>query len=260
MRFAMAGTTTGLADLRLPPALHLIALLSMAALLTAAGCSKATDKKAGLAADGGSGDAAVADGDGAAPEGVDRDTTITVDDGRVEVCSPAGWTRGPQSKDYLVKYTPSRKKTFPSIVVTAAAAPEGIGEVDAGGQSDFVAAIAASLADTYSKNGKSTLLKKPAGVRLGPHFGATWAAPATIKIDGVKESIDRTSFAVIVGGRMYTVEVRAPKGKLDGEGRAAARAVASAIAPPVPKEEPVEAEPAATEEVPAAETASEPAN
>ena len=169
----------------------------------------------------------------------------------MEVCSPVGWTRGPQSKSYLVKYIPSRKKTYPSIVVMAADAPEGIAEVDAGSQKDFVAAIAASLAGTFSKNGKSTLLKKPAAARLGPHFGTTWAAPATINVDGVKETIDRSSYAVIIGGRMYTVEVRAPKGKLDNDGRAAARAVAAALAPPAAEE----AAPAAEEAAPAAEEA-----
>jgi hypothetical protein len=228
--------------------------LLLVSLLAAAGCTKAPGKKSKPAAAGGvAEDASATAGDGEEPEGVDFDTAIAVDDERVEVCSPVGWTRGPQSKDYLVKYIPSRKKTFPSIVVIAADAPEGLAEVDGGAQKDFVAGIAASLADTYSKNGKSTLLKKPAAVRLGPHFGATWAAPATINIDGMKETIDRTSYAVVIGGRMYTVEVRAPKGKLDGEGRAAARAVAAALAPPAAEE----AAPA-EEEAPAAATAEPP--
>ena len=230
--------------------------LLLVMLLTATGCTKTADKKSTPAADGGNAEAAVADGE---TDGVDFDTAIAVDDGKVEACSPMGWTRGPQSKSYLVKYVPSRKKTYPSIVVMAADAPEGIVEVDAGSQKDFVAAIAASLAGTFSKNGKSTLLQKPAASRLGPHFGATWAAPATINVDGMKETIDRTSYAVVIGGRMYTVEVRAPKGKLDSEGRAAARAVAAALAPPAVGEAAPAAEEAAatTEEVPAAETDAE---
>jgi len=210
--------------------------LLQAMLLAATGCTRSAERESRPTAD--AGDVA---GDGAAAD-VDAATAIAVDGGRVEVCSPIGWTRASQSKDYVVKYIPSRKKTFPSIVVLATDAPEGISEVDADDQKDFVAAITASLADTYSKNGKSTLIKKPVAVRLGPHFGATWAAPATIKVDGVKESIDRTSYAVVVGGRMYTVEVRAPKGKLDGEGRAAARAVAAAIAPLEAADEPESAE------------------
>jgi hypothetical protein len=243
MRSAAVGTTVRLAAALSQAGICLLLVM----LLTTAGCTKTAGKKSTPAADSGDAEAAVADG-------VDFDTAIAVDDGKVEVCSPVGWTRGPQSKSYLVKYIPSRKKTYPSIVVMAADAPEGIADVDGGAQKDFVAAIDASLAGSYSKNGKSTLLKKPSAVRLGPHFGATWAAPATINVDGVKETIDRTSYAVVIGGRMYTVEVRAPKGKLDSEGRAAARAVAAALAPPGVEEAAPAAEEAApaTEEEPAA--------
>ena len=244
MRSATVGTTVRLAAILSQAGICLLLVM----LLTAAGCTKTAGKKSTPAADGGDADAAVADGE---TDGVDFDTAIAVDDGKVEVCSPVGWTRGPQSKSYLVKYVPSRKKTFPSIVVMAADAPEGIAEVDAGSQKNFVAAITASLAGTFSKNGKSTLLQKPAASRLGPHFGATWAAPATINVDGMKETIDRTSYAVVIGGRMYTVEVRAPKGKLDSEGRAAARAVAAALATPGAEE----AAPAAEEAAAAAEEA-----
>jgi len=255
MRSAMVGTMGRCAARLLQAGICLL----LAVLLTAAGCTKAPGKKAKPSADGGDTEAAVADGE---TEGVDFDTAIAVDDGKVEVCSPVGWTRGPQSKSYLVKYIPSRKKTYPSIVVMAADAPEGIAEVDGGSQKGFVAAIDASLAGTFSKNGKSTLLKKPAAARLGPHFGATWAAPATINVDGMRETIDRSSYAVILGGRMYTVEVRAPKGKLDGEGRAAARAVAAALAPPATEEPAAEGAAPATEPATATEpaAAAEPAN
>jgi len=255
MRSAMVGTMGRCAARLLQAGICLL----LAVLLTAAGCTKAPGKKAKPSADGGDTEAAVAEGE---TEGVDVDTAIAVDGGKVEVCSPVGWTRGPQSKSYLVKYIPSRKKTYPSIVVMAADAPEGIAEVDGGSQKDFVAAIDASLAGTFSKNGKSTLLKKPAAARLGPHFGATWAAPATINVDGMRETIDRSSYAVILGGRMYTVEVRAPKGKLDGEGRAAARAVAAALAPPATEEPAAEGAAPATEPATATEpaAAAEPAN
>jgi ATPase subunit of ABC transporter with duplicated ATPase domains len=114
--------------------------------------------------------------------------------------------------------------------------------------------------------GKSTLLQKPAAARLGPHFGATWAAPATINVDGVRETIDRSSYAVIIDGRMYTVEARAPKGKLDAAGKAAARAVAANLAAakteaaPIPSDAapadaPAADAPAPKEAAPAAEAA-----
>lgn len=234
----------------LVPAVWMASLAALLVLAAAGGCSKAPAKKAKPVAAAAATEDAVAGDAESAVEGIDHDTAIAIDEGRIEVCSPTGWTRAPLSKDYLVKYIPGRKKTFPSITVTAADAPEGIDEVDASNQKDFVAAIAGSLADTFTKNGKSTLTKKPAAVRLGQHFGATWAAPATTKVDGVKESIDRSSYAVVMGGRMYTVEVRAPKGRLDGEGRAAAKAVAAGLAPPASAEEEAAAE---APEEPAAE-------
>jgi hypothetical protein len=239
---------------RLTSAVACVTCMLPLVLVLAVGCSKAPAKKAKPATGAVATAAEGAEEEGGSePEGIDPDTAIAVDDGRIEVCSPSGWTRAPQSKDYLVKYIPGRKKTFPSIVVMAADAPEGIDEVDDSNQKEFVSAIAASLAETYSKNGKSTLTKKPAAVRLGPHFGATWAAPATIKVDGIKESIDRASYAVVMGGRMYTIEVRAPKGRLDGEGRAAAKAVAAGLAPPATEEEPAAEEAPATDEKPADE-------
>lgn len=219
----------------------LAACLGLVLVLPTTGCSKAAKKKPKATAASGSAESDAAEGSADepaaeavaddVPEGVDPDTAITVDQGRLTVMSPAGWIRAAQSKDYLVKYVPSRQKTFPSIVVTAADAPDGMTAVDAGNQRDFVKAIAESLAGTYTKNGKSTLLKKPAAAKFGPHFGATWVAPATIKVSGVSESIDRASYAVVIGGRMVTVEVRAPKDKLDAAGRAAARAVAAALCP-----------------------------
>jgi len=229
--------------------------LAVCLLLSAAGCSKPAGKKVKKdAVDG----VAVEEEGEPLPEGVDLDTALAVDEGRIRVCGPTGWSRAAQSKDYLVKYIPGRRKTYPSIVVMAVAAPDGFTEVGADEHRPFVTAIAESLAATFSKNGKSTLLKKPAAVKLGPHFGATWSAPATIKVDGIKESIDRSSYAVVLGGRMYTVEIRAPKGKLDDTGRQAAKAVASALDAPELGAEPAQpaeaAEPAAaaaTEEAPA---------
>jgi len=174
------------------------------------------------------------------PEGVDPDTPTVTDEERIAVFAPKEWARAAQSKDYLVKFIPSRRKTYPSIVVLVTDAPDDFEEVEPEDQKKFVAAVAASLAKTFVKNGKSTLLKKPAAVQLGDHFGATWIAPATVKIDGVNESIDRLSYAVVLAGRMYTVEVRAPKGKLEeNDGVKLAKAVAAALRPPefIPKTE-----------------------
>lgn len=164
---------------------------------------------------------------------VDPDSAITADAGRISVRSPVAWTRGPRSDDYVVRYTPGPQKTFPAIVVEAADPPGGINEVTAATHDDFVSAVAGQLSETFSKDGKSTLLTKPAPVTLGPHRGVSWAAPGTAKVGGLKQPIERACVAVVVAGRMYTVEARAPKGKLDDDARAAARGVAAGIGEPV---------------------------
>jgi hypothetical protein len=170
----------------------------------------------------------------------DPESAIVVDDGRVAVCSPRGWSRSPRSDDYLVRYTPSQQKTFPAIVVNAADAPGGIQDVTPDNHAEFVAAVAADLAATFSREGRSTLLKKPTAVKLGGHLGVAWTAPGTAKVGGLKQPIERSCVAVIVAGRMVTVEARAPKGKLDDAGIAAACGVAAALAPPAPVDAPAE--------------------
>lgn len=160
---------------------------------------------------------------------IDLDTALAVDDGRIAVAAPQGWTRLPRTKDCLVKYQPGPKKTYPKILVTAEAAPAEFAEVTAGNHQAFAAGIAAGVAESL---GKAKPLKKAAAVQVGPHFGAFWGIPGSAKADGISEPIERWSCAVVVGGRMYTVEARAPKGKIDEAAKAAVKAVAAALAPP----------------------------
>jgi hypothetical protein len=176
---------------------------------------------------------------------VDLDTALAVDDGRIAVASPTGWTRLPRSKDCLVKYQPGPKKSYPKILVTAEAAPAGFAEVTADNHQAFAAGIAEGVAQAL---GKAKPLKKAAAVKVGPHLGVLWGSPGSAKVDGISEPIERWSYAVVIGGRMYTVETRAPKGKVDDAAKAAAKAVAAALAPPTAAtaadEAPAEATPA----------------
>lgn len=187
-------------------------------------------------------------GGGAASEklpAVDLDTALAVDDGRIAVASPAGWTRLPRTKDCLVKYQPGPKKTYPKILVTAEAAPAEFTDVTADNHQAFAAGIAEGVAASL---GKAKPLKKAVAVKVGPHLGAFWGSPGSAKVDGISEPIERWSYAVVIGGRMYTVEARAPKGKIDDAAKAAAKAVAAALAPPsattATDEAPAEAAPA----------------
>ena len=161
---------------------------------------------------------------------VDLDTALAVDDGRIAVASPTGWTRLPRSKDCLVKYQPGPKKSYPKILVTAEAAPAEFAEVTAENHQAFAAALAEGVAQSL---GNAKPLKKPAAVKLGPHLGVFWGIPGLAKVDGISEPIERWSYAVVIGDRMYTVETRAPKGKVDDAAKAAAKAVAAALAPPM---------------------------
>ncbi len=160
---------------------------------------------------------------------VDPDTAIPLDGGRVEICSPVGWTRSPRSANYLVRYQPGPRKTFPSIVVTAEPSPAGLDSVATSNQAALVAAIAAKLAETFPADGPVKLIKKPAAATFGSHPGVAWAMPGTAKVGGLSEPIERFAYGVVLGGRLYTVETRAPKGKLDDDAKAAAKAVAATL-------------------------------
>jgi len=207
-------------------------ILLASILFEAGGCSGKAVKKKGAATGSGEGDTKET------LPAVDLDTAIPVDDGKILVASPIGWTRSSRSKDYLVRFQPGPKKSYPSLTVTVAAAPNDFVEITDQNQQQFADGIAAGLEGDFSKNGKSSLLKKPVGMKLGPHLGAAWAAPGTAKVSGLNEPIERWMYAVVIGGRMYTVEARAPKGKIDAAAKMAAKAVAGGLA--VPSAEPVE--------------------
>jgi hypothetical protein len=186
---------------------------------------------------------------------IDADTSLRLDGGRVEVCSPLGWTRSPRSQSYLVRYQPGPRKSYPSIVVTAEPAPDGLGEITAANQSELVAAIGTKLVETFPADGALKLIKKPAAATFGSHKGVAWAMPGTAKVSGLSEPVDRFAYGVVLGGRLYTVEARAPKGKVDDDAKAAAKAVAATLyrpegapaGPPEGATTPADGEPAAAE-------------
>ena len=160
---------------------------------------------------------------------IDADTALQLDGGRVEVCSPLGWTRSPRSQSYLVRYQPGPRKSYPSIVVTAEPAPDGLGEITAANHSELVAAIGTKLVETFPADGALKLIKKPAAATFGSHKGVAWAMPGTAKVSGLSEPVDRFAYGVVLGGRLYTVEARAPKGKVDDDAKTAAKAVAATL-------------------------------
>jgi len=174
----------------------------------------------------------------AAVPGIDAASGLDLDGNRVRSFSPAGWRRAPKSYDYLVRYQSTPQLAYPSVVVVAADPPEGFAEVGKENRRDFVAAVAARLAEEFGGAGQPALIRKPAAVTAGPHHAASWSAPGEAELDGQAKKIERDCTAVVVDGRMYTVETWGLKGKLDDKARAAGRAVAAALA--VPSLDPVE--------------------
>jgi len=174
---------------------------------------------------------------------IDRESGLDLDGKRVRVYSPAGWRRASRSPDYLVRYQSTPQLAYPSVVVLAADPPAGCAEVTKASQRAFVEGVATKLAESFGGEGQPKLIRQPAALMVGPHPAVSWAAPGEAKLDGLPKKIERDCTAVVVDGRMYSVEAWAPRGKLDDKARAAARAVAAALA--VPPLEPAEPEPAA---------------
>lgn len=190
-------------------------LLALAALL--AGCSGEGKDKAKPAA-GAMQAAALVD--------IDPASRLDLDGGRVSVFSPQGWRRTPRSYDYLVRYQSTPQLPYPAVVVLAADPPSGLAEVTADNHAAFVEAVASQLGDGQG------LLRSPARADVGPHHAVTWAAGGEATLDRTPKQIERDCIAVVIAGRMYTVEAWAPRGKLNDAGRAAAKAVAAALAVP----------------------------
>ncbi len=203
---------------------YVVPLALLVVLPTLAGCSSDRDTQP---AGGGSVTAA-------ATPGIDPASRLDLDGGRVSVFSPQGWRRAPRSYDYLVRYQSTPQLPYPAVVVLAADPPADVVEVTADNHTAFVEALAAAL----DASDAAALLRKPAKATVGPHRAASWSAAGEAKLDGLPKKIERECIAVVVDGRLYTVEAWAPRGKLTDAGREAARAVAAALA--VPSLEPIE--------------------
>ena len=212
---------------RLSRSLYPLAGLLVVSVLPVAGCSGSREVAPATDAPGSPAAAA-------ATPGIDPASRLDLDSGRVSVFSPTGWRRAPRSYDYLVRYQATPQVPYPSVVVLAADPPADITEVTADSQAAFVEAMASLLAEREGDK----LARPPAAASAGPHAGVGWAATGTAKLDGLPKQIERDCLAVVIDGRLYTVEAWAPRGGLDDKARAAARAVAAALR--IPSLEPLE--------------------
>jgi len=173
-----------------------------------------------------------------APPAIDETSGLNLDGGRVRAFSPVGWKRASKSRDYLVRYQSSPLLAYPTVFVVAADAPGGFATVTKGNHKGFVAAIASQLAEEFGGEGKPKLLRAPAAMTVGKHFAVSWLAQGEATLDATPKTIERECTAVVVNGRMYTVETWAPVGKLDDKAKEAGLAVTAALA--IPSLEPAE--------------------
>jgi len=171
---------------------------------------------------------------GAAVPGIDPASRLDLDGGRVTTFSPRGWRRAPRSSDSLVRYQAAPQVAYPSVVVVAADPPEGFVEVTPENHVAFVTAITARIVEGDG----TSVLRTPERALVGPHRAATWSAVGEAKLDGRPRKIARECTAVVVAGRLYTVEAWEPRDKVGGPAREAARAVAASLSLPTPNESP----------------------
>lgn len=212
--------------------------VTVVCLVLLAGCSgEKTKKIAKPKAAAGSAEPSTVANEPAAPA-VEPHSGLDLDGKRVRAFSPTGWRRAPKSYDYLVRYQSSPQLAYPSVIIVASDPPDGFAEVTKDNHDGFVDAVIARLATEFGGDGKPALRRKPAAATAGTHLAVTWSAPGEAKLDNIPKKIERECTAVVIDGRMYTVEAWAPVGKLDDKAKAAARAVAAALA--VPSLDPVE--------------------
>lgn len=184
------------------------------------------------------------------PAAVDPQAAITVDGGRITISKPVGFRPESSSRNYLARYVPAGVRGPVTVtVLNGADPPPGIAAVDAANHADFVTAVERSLAD---RAGAVVIREPPAAVDLGPHKGVVWEEMDAPQPDGSTPPVQRSCVAIVLAGRLYTVEAAAPQGRLGDAGRAVARGVAAGMAAAPPQVPAAASEPGPGADVPAA--------
>ena len=130
-----------------------------------------------------------------------------LDADRIEVSPPKGWHTPSRSSEWIVRFTVSRKLSYPSIIITAEDF-EKIFNVSKDNVDEFAQQIALGL----EQDPKVAKLADPVTpVEIGTLVGVTHRRRAKIK----KSIIERQFVETVVAGRKYTLELRARKGTLD---------------------------------------------
>jgi hypothetical protein len=168
-----------------------------------------------------------------------------LDRGRIEVAGPASWSTAPRSNKFVARFTRSPGGNYPSIIITAEDS-ENVLNVN----KDNVERFASQVAKMRDVN-------RAQPVVIGGFAGAAYAKRGK-EPGSVSRIIDLLRIDTVVGGRQYTVELRARDGELD-DSRNELYAVAGGLKFPGAEAEAAKSVPkeAAESDTPAEETAQE---
>lgn len=127
-----------------------------------------------------------------------------LDDGRLKVAPPKGWFTPSRSSKYLVRFQATQSSTYPTVIVTGED-EETIFEVTAENVAQFAAKVAAGL---QKEGAELTAPVKP--VKVGNRYATVYERTAR----SGRNYLERMLLDTVVGGRRYTVELRALEGTL----------------------------------------------
>ncbi len=171
-----------------------------------------------------------------------------LDDGRVEIAPPKGWSVPSRSSEHLIRFKSSDKSEYPSIIVTVDDF-EDVLDVTKENAAEFTKALAAVFAEEEST---AKVAKVMLPIEIGSFGGATYRRKGSARYGLKKISLDRLFVDTVVGGRRYSFELRTRTGSVD-EFKAALYAVARGL-----KSVQAEEEPEAPAETPEAKPEAEP--
>jgi len=127
-----------------------------------------------------------------------------LDDGRLSVAPPKGWFTPSRSSKYLVRFQATQSSTYPTVIVTGED-EETIFEVTGENVAQFAAKVAAEL---RKEGAELTAPVKP--VKVGNRYATVYERTAR----SGRNYLERMLLDTVVGGRRYTVALRALEGTL----------------------------------------------
>jgi hypothetical protein len=134
-----------------------------------------------------------------------------LDDERIEVAPPKGWHVPPRSSRWIIRFTPSERTRYPSIIVTGEDF-EGVFNATRGNLDVLADQIAAAYETAESAAGQPTTTEP---IEIGDFVGVSSRRLGRAPY-GMKEIVvERLLLDTVVAGRRYTAELQTREGELE---------------------------------------------